>query len=105
MARGHHGDKSKYFHIRLRDPKKLKNMRTVDRGPVKQVVGKDKKGRWVNQNIMVKKSHAKASGSRLIIKDKKVRGFMRENRHSLINIFRRKDAGSADYHIKKKKKK
>ena len=104
MARGHHGDKSKYFHIRLRDPKKLKNMRTVDRGPVKQVVGKDKKGRWVNQNILVKKSHAKVSGSRLIIKDEKVWSFMRDNKHPLSMIFRRKDAGSADYHIKKIKK-
>ena len=102
MPRGHHGKTSKYFHIRLRDPKKLKNMRTVDRGDVKQVMGKDKKGNWVEQNIMVKRNHAKVNGSRLTITNKKVRKKFREKKLPLSKIIHRKDGGEADYKLKRK---
>ena len=101
MPRGQHGKDSKYWHIRLRDPKKLKSMRTVDRGLVKQVVGKDKKGNWIDQNIMVKKSHAKQSGSSLKITNEKVRRTFRDKKIPLSNITQRKGGAESDFIVKK----
>lgn len=110
MPRGHHDKDSKYWHIRLPgragNPDNLKNMKTVDRGPIKQVSGIDKKTKkWVDQNIMVKKKDAKVSGSRLIITNKKVRESFQDRKLLLSRIFRRKDGGEADYAVKKQKKK
>lgn len=104
MPRGQHGKDSKYFHIRLADPKTLKNMRTVDRGAVKQVVGISRKTKKsVDQNVLVLKRHAKQSGNKLIIKSKKVRESFKKKKIPLSRIFRRKDGGDADYKIKREK--
>jgi len=104
VPKGHHGKDSKYWHIRLREPADLKNMKTVERGPVKQIRGISKRSNeWVDQNVMVKKKDAKKSGSRLIITNKKVRKHLKEMKIPLSRIFRRSNAGDADYKIKKVK--
>lgn len=104
MPQGHHGKDSKYWHIRIRKPGNLRNMKTVERGPVKQVRGISKRSsKWVDQNIMVKKKDAKKSGSKLIITNKKVRKHLKEMKIPLSKIFRRTDAGEADYKIGKVK--
>lgn len=105
MPRRKHGEKSKFWHIRIRKPDSLNEMRTVVRGPIKQVMGKSKKtGKWVEQNIMIKKSQAKQAGSRLIIKSKKVRDELKRKGISLSNIVKSKTGGDADYDFKKKNK-
>jgi len=101
MPRGVHGEKSKLWHIRLRNPKNLRNMRTVKRGSIKQVVGIDKKTRkWVEQNIMIWKKDAKKSGSRLVVTNKRVRRRLKKMGIPLSKIFHRKTGGYSDYAIK-----
>jgi hypothetical protein len=95
-----HGPHSKYWHIRLKNPKILKNMKTVDRNPIKQVVGKDKNGHWIDQNVMVKKSHAKKSGSHLIITNAKVKKALKGKSLNPSKIVHLKSGGEADYTIR-----
>jgi len=97
-----HGAESRYYHIRLRDPKQLKNMRTVKRGPVKQVVGKNKKNEWVDQNILVEKKHAHKSGSRLVIKNKSIIKTLKEKGITVSSVVHDRTGGEMDYKIKKR---
>jgi hypothetical protein len=99
-----HGPNSKYWHIRLVNPKLLKNMKTVDRPPLKQVSGKDRKGHWIDQNVMVQKRHAKKSGSHLVITNNKVKKALKERGLNPSAIIPLKGGGEADYTIKKEKK-
>jgi len=96
-----HGPDSKYWHIRLRNPKLLKNMKTVARGPVKQVTGVMKDGLWVDQNIMILKGKAKKKGSKLIITNAKVRKWMKEHKYKQSAIKPLKGGGEADFTIKR----
>jgi len=96
-----HGPDSKYWHIRLVNPKTLKTMRTVDRPPIKQVTGKNKAGRWVDQNIMIKKSQAKKSGSHLIIKNAKVKKALKDKGLNPSAIISLKGGGEADFIMKR----
>jgi len=101
MPRGMHGEKAKLWHIRLRNPKNLVNMRTVKRGVVKQVVGIDKKTKkWVEQNIMIWKKHARKKGNRLVVTNKKVRSRLKKMGIPLSKIFKRKNGGYSDYTIR-----
>lgn len=100
MSIGKHGKASKYFHIRLISPKGITGMVTAKRGPVKQVVGK-KKGKWVEQNIMIRKEDARVTKSRLILTDDKVRRFFKKRDIPIGCIVRRKTAGVSDYKIQK----
>jgi len=96
-----HGPDSSYWHIRLVNPKTLKNMKTVNRPPVKQVVGVNKDGHWIDQNIMVRKSNAKKSGSKLIITNAKVKKALKEKGISPSAIIHMKDGGEADFIVRK----
>ena len=92
---------SRYIHIRLRDPKGLRSMRTVERGPIKQVMGKDKHGDWVEQNILIKKQQIKKSGSKIVITNKKTREAVKQ-KISLSSVVHDPSGGEMDYKIKKK---
>lgn len=97
-----HGPDSKYWHIRLVNPKSLKTMRTVDRPPVKQVTGINRDGHWVDQNIMIKKGNAKKVGSKLIIKDAKVKTWLKKKGINVSAIISLKGGGEADFMVEGK---
>ena len=102
MPRGKH-EEGDFYHIRLRDPDKLRSMRTTKFGPLKKVRGIDKRtGKWVDQNIMVPKRSAKESGPKLIIKNKKMKQQLEDEGFKLSSIQRSKSRGRMDYTIKKK---
>jgi hypothetical protein len=100
-----HGANSKFWHIRLVNPKLLKSMKTVTRGPIKQVVGKNKGGHWTDQNVMVKKGNAKKSGSKLIITNSKVKKALIEKGFNPSAIIHLNGGGDSDFTVKQKGKK
>ena len=102
MPRGNH-DEGEFYHIRLKNPDALRNMKTTNFGHLKKVRGINKQGEWVDQNIMVNKRNAKPSGSKLIIKTKKLKERLKEEGILLSSIVRRKSGGKMDYKAKKVK--
>ena len=103
MPRGKH-EEGDYYHIRLRDPDKLRNMKTTQHGLLKKVRGIDKKtGKWGDQNILIPKRNAEVQGLRLIIKTKKLKQEMQEDGILVSSIVRAKMRGRMDFKAKRKK--
>ena len=102
MAKGKHED-GEYYHIRLRNPDQLRNMKTTQFGSLKKVRGIDKNGRWVDQNVMVPKRNAEVKGSRLVIKTKRLKQELQEDGVLISSIVRAKTRGLMDFKAKRRK--
>lgn len=95
----HHGEKSKYVHVRLRAPSRYSKMRTTTVGHgCKQVYGKLKgKQKWEAQNIMIPKSLVSLSKDGVHISSPSVRKKLKDMGLRISRIRKFKSGGSADY--------
>ena len=96
-----HGDKSKYIHIRLISPTVFVKgtFRTIDLGGgLKQVYGSIKgTNRWKAQNIMIPRSKIEQHGTKLTIKNSKLKQRLKGHGIILSKVKHLKTGGSADF--------
>jgi len=91
-----HGDKSRYFHVRLKSPTLFDKFRTITVHKVKHVYARNKKtGLFELQNVMIPKSAAEVKNGKLIIKDKWIKEYLKKL--GITSITKMKTGGSADF--------
>ena len=92
-----HGERSEYFHVRLKSPTMFKpdSFRTVTLGKVKQVFARNKKTNLFEaQNILIPKKYAKIKGDKLIV-DPSLKRFL--EKYGIKEIRKMKSGGDADF--------